>query len=72
VKGGIQFSELLPSKDGRDIHTGTQADENDFFKYAVEMVSGAMICIPSFMKISSGMQTSIEGIHRHTDRKEIA
>jgi hypothetical protein len=40
--------------------------------YAVEIGSGAMIYIPSFMKISSCIQKSIEGIHRHTYRKEIA
>jgi hypothetical protein len=34
--------------------------------YAVEMGSGAMIYIPSFMKIGSGIQKLIGGIHRHT------
>jgi hypothetical protein len=33
-------------------------------KYAVEMGSGAVIYIPSFIKIGSGIQTLIEGIHR--------
>jgi hypothetical protein len=33
-------------------------------KYAIEMGSGAMICIPSFIKIGSGIQTFIRGIHR--------
>jgi hypothetical protein len=32
-------------------------------KYAVEMGSGAMI--PSFIKIGSGIQMFIMGIHRH-------
>jgi hypothetical protein len=36
-------------------------------KYAVEMGSGAMICIPSFVKIGSGFQKLIRGMHRHTD-----
>jgi hypothetical protein len=38
-------------------------------KYAVEMGSGAMIYIPSFRKIGSGIQKLIgeEGIYRHTD-----
>jgi hypothetical protein len=36
-------------------------------KYAVEMGSGAMIKIPSFIKIGSGIQTLIRGIHRPTD-----
>jgi hypothetical protein len=41
-------------------------------KYAVEMGSGAMIYIPSFMKTGSGTQKLIGGIHRHTDSMEIA
>jgi hypothetical protein len=45
-------------------------------KYAVEMGSGAMIYIPSFIKIGSGISKLMvgvgEGIHRHTDRMEIA
>jgi hypothetical protein len=37
---------------------------------AVEIGSGAMICIPSFIHIGSGVQKSIEGdTHRHTDSK---
>jgi hypothetical protein len=35
-------------------------------KYAVEMGSGAMIYIPSFIKIGSDMQTLIRG-DKHTD-----
>jgi hypothetical protein len=30
-------------------------------KYAVEMSSGAMICIPSFIKTGSGIQNLIGG-----------
>jgi hypothetical protein len=41
-------------------------------KYAVEMGSGAMIYIPSFIKIGSGIQKLIRGIQRHADRLEIA
>jgi hypothetical protein len=41
-------------------------------KYAVKMGSGAMMYIPSFVKIGSGIQKLMLGIHRHTDRKEIA
>jgi hypothetical protein len=41
-------------------------------KYAVEMRSGAMIYIPSFIKIGSGIQKLKGGIHRHTDRMEIS
>jgi hypothetical protein len=40
-------------------------------KYGVEMGSGAMIYIPSFVRIGSGIQKLIggEGIHRqHGDR----
>jgi hypothetical protein len=41
-------------------------------KYAVEMISVAMICIPSFINIGSDVQKLIGGIHRHIDRLEIA
>jgi hypothetical protein len=35
-------------------------------KYAVEMISGAMIYIPSFIKIGSDIQKlGGRGIHRH-------
>jgi hypothetical protein len=33
-------------------------------KYAVEMGSGALIYIPSFIHIGSGIQELIRGIHR--------
>jgi hypothetical protein len=35
-------------------------------KYAVEMGSGAVIYIPSFIKIGSAIQKLIGAIHRHT------
>jgi hypothetical protein len=41
-------------------------------KYASEIGSYAMIHMPSFMKFGSGIQKLIGGIHRHTDRMEIA
>jgi hypothetical protein len=42
-------------------------------KYAVEMGSGDMIYIPSFIKIGSGTQTMMVGeIYRRTDSMEIA
>jgi hypothetical protein len=41
-------------------------------KHAIEMDSGGMLYIPSFMKIGSGIQKVIVGIHRHTDSKMIA
>jgi hypothetical protein len=40
--------------------------------YAIQMVSGAMIYIPSFIEIGSGIQRLIRGIHRHTDIMVIA
>jgi hypothetical protein len=43
-------------------------------KYAVEMGSGAMIYVPSFIRISSAIQKLIRGIHieTHTDSKVIS
>jgi hypothetical protein len=41
-------------------------------KYAAEMGSGAMIHFPGVIKIGSGIQNLIGGIHRSTDRLEIA
>jgi hypothetical protein len=41
-------------------------------KYAVEMGSVTMIHIPSFIKIVSGTQKLIGGIHRHTDNMVIS
>jgi hypothetical protein len=35
-------------------------------KYAVEMGSGAVIYIPSFIKIGSGIHKLIRGIHAQT------
>jgi hypothetical protein len=40
--------------------------------YAVEMGSGAIIYIPSFIQIGSGIQNLLRGIHRHTDRMVIS
>jgi hypothetical protein len=40
-------------------------------KYAVQMGSGAITYIPSFIKIGSAIQKFIWGIHRHTDSLEI-
>jgi hypothetical protein len=38
-------------------------------KYGVEMGSGAVVYIPSFMNVGSGVQKLIRGIHRqHGDR----
>jgi hypothetical protein len=43
-----------------------------FMKYAVEMGTGAIIYIPSCIKICSGIKKLIGGIYRHTDSMEIA
>jgi hypothetical protein len=40
-------------------------------RYAVEMSSGGVIYIPSFIKTGSGIQNLMGGIHRYTDMKEI-
>jgi hypothetical protein len=32
-------------------------------KYAVDMIAGAMICVPSLIKIGSGIQKLIGGTH---------
>jgi hypothetical protein len=41
-------------------------------KYAVEMGPGAMIHIPSFIKIDSGIQKLIRWIHRRTDSMAVS
>jgi hypothetical protein len=41
-------------------------------KYAAEMGSGAMICVPSSIKMGSGIKKLIGGFHRHTDSMGIA
>jgi hypothetical protein len=40
-------------------------------KYAVVMGSGAVIYIPSFIKIGSGIQKLIRGIHRHRQHGDL-
>jgi hypothetical protein len=40
-------------------------------KHAVEMGPGAMIYIPSFIKLGSGIQIQYGGILRYTDSMEI-
>jgi hypothetical protein len=39
-----------------------------FMKYGAEMSSSAVIYVPSFIQIGSGIQKLIGGIHRQTDR----
>jgi hypothetical protein len=41
------------------------------FNYAVEMGSGAVIYVPSFIKIGSGIRKLIRRIHRLTHSKVI-
>jgi hypothetical protein len=41
-------------------------------EYDVEMGSGAMTYIPSFIEIGSDIQKLIKGIHRHTDSMVMA
>jgi hypothetical protein len=41
-------------------------------KYAIEMSSGAIIYIRSFVKIGSGIQKLIRGIYKYTESMEIA
>jgi hypothetical protein len=45
----------------KDTYKHTDLSEG-FFKYAVDMGSGDMACIPSFMKTGSGIQKLIRGI----------
>jgi hypothetical protein len=63
MKGGIHFTKPLPSNDRRYTHTDWW---EGFMKYIIEMGSGAIIYIPSFIKIGSGIQKLIGGggIHR--------
>jgi hypothetical protein len=49
------FTEQLPSKDRRFTYRHIDRWE-EFVKYAVEMDSGAMIYIPGFINIGSGIQ----------------
>jgi hypothetical protein len=62
--GGFYRTEQLPSKD-TGIHIQTRRCKG-FFNQAVEMGSGAVIYIPRFIKIGSGIQKLIRGIHRLT------
>jgi hypothetical protein len=39
--------------------------------YAVEMGSGAVIYVPSFIKIGSGIQKLIGWIHRYADTQTV-
>jgi hypothetical protein len=68
MKQGIHFTEPLPSNDRRNTHTDTQTDVGGFMKYADEIDSGVMICIPSSVKTGPCILKLMGGrIHRHTD-----
>jgi hypothetical protein len=45
----------------KDTHTDTQTDGEKFIKYGVEMGSGPIMYMPSFVKIGSGIQKLIGG-----------
>jgi hypothetical protein len=60
----------LPSND-RGIHTHTHADGRDFFNYAVEMGSRAVIYVPSLIKIGSGIQKLMGAIHTHRQQHDL-
>jgi hypothetical protein len=64
------FTEPLPSNDRR-IHIKTRRLRGRIYEVSVEMGSVAMTYISSFIKIGSGIQKLIGGIHRHTDSKVI-
>jgi hypothetical protein len=57
---GNVFTEPLPSND-RGIHI-----QRVFKKYAVEMGSGAMVYVRSFIETGSGIQQFIWRINSHT------
>lgn len=64
MKEGIHFNQhLLATIRG---YTYIHRLMGGVVKYAIEMGSGAMICITSFIKTGSGIQNLMRGIHRHT------
>jgi hypothetical protein len=58
---------FLPSRclanDRTDTHTDTQTDGEVFIKYTIEMGSGAMIYVPNFVNIGSGIQKLVRRIY---------
>jgi hypothetical protein len=50
------------------IHMQTHRLMEGIYEVSLEMSSGAMIYIPSFIKVGSGIQKLIAGIYRRTDR----
>jgi hypothetical protein len=55
-----------------EIHIQTRRLMGGIYEVAAETCSIAMIYIPNFIKIGSGIQKLIRGIHRHIDTAEIA
>jgi hypothetical protein len=64
------FTETLLSNDKR-IHIQTHRLMGGIFNEAVEMGPGAVIHLPSFIKIGSGIQKLIGGIHRHRQQRDL-
>jgi hypothetical protein len=60
ICGGKVFIEQLPCNN-TEMHIETHRLMEGFMKYAVEMGSGAMIYIPSFINIGSGIQKLMGG-----------
>jgi hypothetical protein len=63
---GNVFTHPLPRKDRRGTHIDMQTGGR-FMKYAVVMGWGAIICVPGFVMISSGIQ-KLAGIYTDTQR----
>jgi hypothetical protein len=57
----VAAGTCLPSNNKRDTHYGLTDCREGFMKYAVEMGLGAMIYIPSFIKIGSGIRKLMVG-----------
>jgi hypothetical protein len=70
ISTGVQVARTFFLNNLRGCNVGI-TDLRDFFKYAVEMGSGAMMNVPSFIKIGSGIQKLLGGgggyTYRHTD-----
>jgi hypothetical protein len=64
TKRGIHFTKLLLSKDRRNKQTHRLMG---FMNSATEMGPVAIIYVPSFIKLGSGIQKFIGGTHRNTE-----
>jgi hypothetical protein len=67
---GVQAILKFSLKNERDCNVGI-TERRDFFNYAIEMGSCAVIYVPGLIKIGSELQELIGGIHIHTDSKVI-